>query len=241
MIKRSARRGAPDAEAVLSTWVAAGNHLGNHSHSHVSLNAVSLPVYFADVDEGEVILDRFEPAWRTTKTFHFPFLFEGNTTEKREGARQGLRARGYVTAEVTVEADDWAFNAPFGRSGARHDDAALASLHERFVAVHLDELARMRTLTRRLAGRDVRHVLLLHLGIADADALDDLLNAHEHAGVRWISLPEALGDAFYALDPGAPFPFGASFPYLSARARGIPTAAPIYGRGLEQELDRLCR
>lgn len=230
----------PRSEKVLSLWVKSGNHLGNHTDSHINLNKVSLPAYFSDLERGEAVLDAFEPAWRSSKMFRYPFLFEGNTSEKRDGARSYLHARGYAVAEVTVEADDWAFNEPFFRCTNQHNDQALQRLHQRFVEVHVDELARMRELTRRLAGREIRHVLLLHLGVADADALDDLLTAYEHAGVRWISLPAALSDPFYDLDPGTPFSFGASFPYLLARARGIRTSPPIYARGLEQELLHAC-
>jgi peptidoglycan/xylan/chitin deacetylase (PgdA/CDA1 family) len=231
----------PGAEKVLTLWVQSGNHLGNHTDSHVSLNDVGLPAYFADIERGETVLDAFDPAWRSSKTFRYPFLFEGNSREKRDGVRDYLRARGYEIAEVTVEADDWAFNQPFFRCANQGNAEALKHLHQRFVEAHVDELERMRELTRRLAGREIRHVLLLHLGVADADALDDLLTAYEHAGVRFVSLQEALSDPFYDLDPGVPFPFGAAFPYLVAKARGVHAAAPIYARGLEQDLARACR
>ena len=73
------------------------------------------------------------------------------------------------------------------------------------------------------------------------DALDDLLTAYERAGVRFVELGRALADPLYAIDPGQPFPFGAAFPYLVARARGVAAPAPAYARDLEDELDRVCR
>jgi peptidoglycan/xylan/chitin deacetylase (PgdA/CDA1 family) len=227
----------PESKEVLSLWVRAGHRVGNHTHSHVSLNAVGLPEYFADLELGEAILDAVQPAWRSWKAFRYPFLFEGNNAERRAGVRRYLVAHGYTTAEVSVEADDWAFNPPFSRGDAE----ALHRLHRRFVAVHVEELERMRALTRELTGRDVRQVLLLHIGVADADALDDLLTAFEQAGVRWIALPEALADPFYAVDPGVPFPYGASFPYLVAKARHTAVSPGSYARGLERELALVCQ
>jgi hypothetical protein len=54
-------------------------------------------------------------------------------------------------------------------------------------------------------------------------------------------LPRALNDPFYALDLDEPFPFGASFPYLLAKARKVSAPKPIYARGLEKHLARTCR
>lgn len=231
----------PASQRVLSVWTKAGNHLGNHTYSHVSLDAVALPAYFADLERGEAILDVEEPTWRSLKVFRYPFLFEGNTSEKREGVRRYLSAHGYAVAEVSVEADDWAFNRPFVRCAQQGNRSALDKLQRRFIEVHVAELESMVRLTRALAGHDVRQILLLHLGTADADALDKLLTSYEQAGVRWISLPDALADPFYALDPGVPFPFGAAFPYLVAKSRGVAAPPPIYNRGLEEELAQLCR
>jgi len=211
----------PSSEAVLRRWLAAGNRLGNHTYSHVDLNKVALADYLDDVTKDEALLARLVAEPRSWKVFRYPFLHEGDTLEKRSGVRTYLRAHDYETAEVTIDADDWSFNPPFARCAARKDEGALAELHRTFVSVHLDELARMRGLTRDLAHREIRQVLLLHLGAADADGLDDLLTAYERAGVSWIPLESALGDPFYRLDPEVASPNGAALPYLLARARGL--------------------
>jgi peptidoglycan/xylan/chitin deacetylase (PgdA/CDA1 family) len=234
----------PATEEVLRHWIAAGNPLGNHTYSHVSLLKASLDEYFADLEKGEDVLRRLMPAgagdgaWRV---FRYPFLFEGDTAEKRNGVRRYLGEHGYRIAEVSIEADDWAFNQPFVRCAERGDTATMGELHRELVAAHVEELGRMRELTRRLAGRDVAHVLLLHIGEADADAMDDLLTAFEKAGVRWIDLPTALADPFYAQDPAVLARWGAAFPYLVAKSRNLTTPPPIFARGLEQRLERVCR
>ena len=229
----------PSTESILRLWVAAGNPLGNHSFSHSSVHDVALDAYLADIDRGEPLVRALSPG--TPRTFRYPFLFAGETNEKRDAVRAHLRREGYVTAEVTIDADDWAYNAPFARCSDAHDQGKLAELRRDFVAQHVEELQRMRALTRELAGGDVPQVLLLHVGAADADALDELLSAYEREGVVFVPLETALRHPFYASDAGPPRKMGAALPYLVARARGVTTPPPIFARGLEERLAATCR
>ena len=111
--------------------------------------------------------------------------------------------------------------------------SALAELRRSFVRGHVEELRRVRAVTRALAGRDVPQVLLLHAGAADADAIDELLTAFEAEGVRWVGLRAALADPFYAPATHAPVPFGSALPYVLARERGLKVDPPVWARGLE--------
>src|SRR5262249_20781698 len=52
----------PATEEVLRRWIAAGNPLGNHTYSHVSLLKASLDEYSADLEKGEDVLRRLTPA-----------------------------------------------------------------------------------------------------------------------------------------------------------------------------------
>jgi peptidoglycan-N-acetylglucosamine deacetylase len=230
----------PSTEAILRRWRQAGHPLGNHTYSHVSLNAVGLSEYFADLEKGEEILKHLQPDTGACKVFRYPFLFEGDTSEKREGVRRYLREHGYATAPVTIDADDWAFNAPFSRCAAQNDAQSLAKLHRLFVDVHLDELRRMRELSLKLMHREVRQVLLLHIGAADADGIEDLLVAYEKQSVKWIDLRTALADDVYSLDAGDVVRHGAALLYRLAKARGVQVAPPIFARDLEDELARIC-
>jgi peptidoglycan-N-acetylglucosamine deacetylase len=230
----------PATEAVLRRWVAAGHELGNHSWSHPSLNATALDAYLADVRKGEDIIARVAPH-QTWKVFRYPFLQQGDTVEKRDGVRRFLTDAGYVVADATIDADDWAYNPPFVRCAERGDQAALAALRRSFVDGHVEELRRVRAVTRTLAGRDVPQVLLLHAGAADADAIDALLTAFEAEGARWIGLRAALADPFYAPATHAPVPFGSALPYIVAREGGLKMDPPVWARGLEAQLHAVCR
>ncbi|HEY4013624.1 MAG TPA: polysaccharide deacetylase family protein [Polyangiaceae bacterium] len=230
----------PASEAVLRRWLDEGQLLANHTYSHVNLKDVELPEYIADVEKGEGILKKLEPGGATWKYFRYPYLSEGDTPEKREGARRYLRDRGYAIAEVSLSANDWAFNGPFARCSARGDAAALATLTRTLVDVHVDELRRTRAVCESLAHREVPQILLLHIGAATAAAIDDLLSAYEREGVRWIDLPTALADPFYAEDPSTREGSGGTLPTLVARARGVPLPRPTRADDIEEVLKHVC-
>src|SRR5204862_5684166 len=82
-------------------------------------------------------------------------------------------------------------------------------------------LERYRELSRRIAGREIAHVLLLHIGAADADQMDALLNSYEAAGVRRVTLEEAQRDPIYAEDPGFVGKWGWTLLDRLARARNV--------------------
>jgi peptidoglycan-N-acetylglucosamine deacetylase len=230
----------PATEAVLRRWVAAGHELGNHSWSHPSLDTTALDAYLADVRRGEDIIARVAPR-QTWKVFRYPFLQQGDTVEKRDGVRRFLAETGYVVAEVTIDADDWAYNPPFVRCAERGDQSTLAALRRSFVREHVEELRRVRAITRTLAGRDVPQVLMLHAGAADTDAIDALLTAFEAEGARWVGLRVALADPFYAPATHAPVPYGSALPYVLAGERGLKVDPPVWARGLEKRLSAVCR
>ncbi|MFO0591552.1 MAG: polysaccharide deacetylase family protein [Polyangiaceae bacterium] len=230
----------PEDEAVLRRWIAAGHLLGNHSYSHPSLHKTEVPEYLADIEKNEALLGRLQPSG-DYKLFRYPFLFEGDTLEKFDAVRAYLGQHGYTVAEVTIDADDWAFNPPFARCAERGDAPAMAQLHRDFVEAHVEELSRMRELTHTLSGREVPQVVLLHIGAADAAAMDDLLTAYEKEGVQWIGLRAALSDPFYASDRRIAYRAGAAFPYVIAKARGVKMPPPVFARGLEERLEAVCR
>jgi peptidoglycan/xylan/chitin deacetylase (PgdA/CDA1 family) len=232
---------APETLGVLTEWLGAGYPLGNHTYGHTSLHDSELADYFADIERGEVVLKRLEPEPALWKFFRYPYLFEGETLEKRNAVRTYLRERGYVIAEVTIDADDWAYNPPFARCAEQGDTQQLAALRAAYVQGHVEELRNMRALGRELAEHEVHQVLLLHAGAADADAIEELLGAYEREGARWVDLPTALADPLFATDPALPWRAGAAFLYRLAKASRKPAPAPVYARGVEERLDAICR
>ena len=191
----------PDGRAALEAWVSAGYPLGNHTYSHSAPE--DLAGYLADLDRNEPLLRELLPGpperW---KVFRYPFLRQGDTGEIHDAIRAHLAERGYRIAEVTVDFGDFAWNEPYARCLARGDRASMDELRRSFLQSAETFLGFDESLARRLFGRRIRHVLLLHAGAFDAVMLDDLLALYETAGVRWISFDDAQRDPVYRVDPG---------------------------------------
>jgi peptidoglycan/xylan/chitin deacetylase (PgdA/CDA1 family) len=227
----------PEGDAILRRWREAGNRLGNHTYSHASLNALPVENWIDDARRNELVLARFAPSseW---KVFRYPFLFEGDTEEKKSRAKAFLRGSGYLVAEVSIDADDWAYAPPFARCLRKGDAKAVEDVRRAHVAAHVSELRYMRVALRKLAGRESAQVLLLHLNAIDADRMDALLTAYENEGARFVELREALADPVYAMDPGVAVKWGAAFPYLLAKGRSVELPPPPPTQ--EQRIANLC-
>jgi peptidoglycan-N-acetylglucosamine deacetylase len=223
-------RAQPGDRAALEAWVAAGYSLGNHTAHHPDIGKVGLEAYLADVDAGEPLLAELlgpgqERVW---KVFRYPYLWQGTDVPSRLALRKALAGRGYRIAEVTIDFDDWAYNPPYVRCLERGDQAAITALESMLLDAAVSQLRWADDTLRRLTGRPVPHVLLLHAGAFDAHVLDRLLAAYEKAGVRWISLDEALADPVYRREPDPPRSWRAELPVQMIRARqlqGFPVPA----------------
>lgn len=229
--------GLPEGEDILRRWLDAGNPLGNHTWSHASLNEMSVEAWLSDTARNEPLLERLDRGG-TWKVFRYPFLFEGDESAKKTAARASLRERGYTIAEVTIDADDWAYNRAYVRCLAAGEVTAVQELRRGYVEAHVSELRYVQRLTRALTGRQVRHVLLQHIGALEADRMDALLTAYEAEGVRWIDLRTALADPFYEMQQFRAMKAGASLPYLLLPGRDVhPPPRPA---GTEERLDQMC-
>jgi peptidoglycan/xylan/chitin deacetylase (PgdA/CDA1 family) len=237
----NAGRAQPGDRAALEAWVAAGYPLGNHTAHHPEIGKVGVEAYLADVDAGEPLLAELlgpgqEQVW---KVFRYPYLWQGTDVPSRLALRKALVERGYRIAEVTIDFDDWAYNPPYVRCLQRVDTASISAMESMFLDSAVSQLRWADDTLRRLTGRSVPHVLLLHAGAFDAHILDRLLSAYEKAGVRWIPLDQALADPVYQREPDPPRSWRAELPVQMIRARelkGYPfTASP------EPLLERLCR
>jgi peptidoglycan-N-acetylglucosamine deacetylase len=236
-------RPANEGQEVLRAWRAAGHPLGNHAFHHEDLHKVSLEDFKTAIEKNEPTLAALAGAtdW---KYFRYPFLHEGQTDEQRNGVRDYLKARGYQIAQVTVDFEDWSWNQPYTRCKDKGDGAAIAWLEKTFLQNASDVLDRSQALSKYLFKREIRHVLLLHIGGFDAHMLDRLLALYVQKGVEFISLKEALQEDIYAFDPGVTGPWGAEFPYQVLKARKLTLADAgmlPYKNYPDKELEGVCR
>ena len=196
---RLVERQPADAE-VLRMWRAAGLPLGNHTFSHMDLNANTLDAFEQDVIAGEPLVSSLmgNADWYWLR---FPFLHEGDTAEKHQAVTAFLTGRGYKVAEVTISFDDYAYNDPYARCRTKNDAPGVEWLEHSYLARAADSLARAQTDARAIFGRDIKHVMLLHVGAFQTVMLPRLLDLLHERGWTLTTLPDAASDPAYAKVP----------------------------------------
>jgi peptidoglycan-N-acetylglucosamine deacetylase len=227
----------PSSPSVLRTWRVAGQPLGNHTWAHLDLNKETPEEFEAEVLRNEPLL-RSLMGKRDWHWLRYPFLHEGDTVEKRRAVRAWLLAHGYKIAEVSMDFEDYLWNEPYARCVAKQDEVSIAKLHDGYLAVAAQYYAVFRELSQLLYGRDVKYVLLMHVGAFDARMLPELLALYRSKGVEFISLADAMSDPAYQDDPDVGEPTGGAFQELMMRKKKIefpPNSKPY------RELEAMCR
>jgi peptidoglycan/xylan/chitin deacetylase (PgdA/CDA1 family) len=189
----------PLSTPMLKEWHDAGLPLGNHTWSHMSLNQHSLAEWEADTLKNEALLKSYMGSenWHWLR---YPNLAEGDTPEKREGARKFLAEHGYKIAAVTMSFGDYLYNGPYARCVAKKDAASIAQLEASYLAAADAAIDYSRAMSKTLYGRDIPYVLLMHVGALDARMLPRLLKLYRDKGITFIRLQDAEKDPFYKND-----------------------------------------
>lgn len=228
----------PENQEFLRLWRAAGHPLGNHTFSHMDLDANSTAAFQADILADEPLLrDLMGNAnWHWLR---FPYLREGKTLEKRNAVRSFLKEQGYRVAQVTLDFSDWALHGPYARCLAKDDQTAAAGLKETYLGEAARSLTEGQQLAAQIYGHDIPHVMLLHVGALHVDMLPRLLDLLEKRGFDLVTLEEAQSDPAYAIDPGQPRDAGESLLYQMLAARNLPF--PSHADSPLGKVDALCR
>ena len=208
-----------EGAALLARWSAAGHSLGNHSYSHRYFHSSKMSVadFASEVDRGDAVL-RPHLASAPRRRFRFPFLKEGDTREKRDGARRALAERGYTNGYVTIDASDWAFDARLTRRLGRDPSADVAPLRAAYVAHMLDRARYYDDLARTVLGRPVAHTMLVHHSLLNALFLGDVLDALVADGWTLIDAEAAFADPLSRRAPDV-LPAGESLIWSMAKER----------------------
>lgn len=213
----------PEGLALAKAWGEAGHAIGNHTVTHLDLNAkdTTLQQYENEIlacDQVIHALPGYQP-W-----FRFTFLREGNTPEKRDGMKAFMKAKGIRNARVTLDTSDWRLNAALIAVLSQHPEADTAPIRTAYLA-HLRQRAEAyRDLSRQLFGRDIPQVLLLHHNLINALFLDDAIQLFQDMGWTFLRPETAFQDFVYGLDPQRPSP-GQSLLISAARSLGYQPKA----------------
>jgi peptidoglycan-N-acetylglucosamine deacetylase len=208
--------------ALLDKWLEAGEELGNHTFSHLSLRDTPVPAFEEDLVRGETVT-----RWLAgrhggrLRYFRHPFLHTGATLEARRDFERFLAARGYTVAPVTIENSDYVFSRVYNEMKTKGDAAGMqrtADAYLRFTEAQLDF---WEGVAQTVVGRPMAHVLLLHDNEINAGHLGELLALLRRRGYRFVPLEEALRDEAYQQPDTYAGRSGVSWLYRWAVSRGI--------------------
>lgn len=221
----------PDVEGrtrLLELWMEAGVELGNHTYSHRDLNRVPLEAFQADVIRGEVVTRRLmEAKGRHLRYFRHPFLHVGEDLPKRRAFEAFLEGRGYIIAPVTIDTDEFVFAAAYDVAVRRRDAATASRIADEYFR-YIDQVcAFFEDVSRRVTGREIPQVLLLHANALNADHFAGVAGLLVRRGYRFVPLEEALRDPAYRLpDEFVGVPGNSWFNHWAITAGRAPVATP---------------
>jgi len=219
----------PEGREALAAWGREGHLVGNHTYSHLRLT--DLAPYRADVLRCDAMI-RSLPGY--TRLFRFPYLKEGDTLVARDGMRKALTEAGYRNAHVTIPTFDWLLDERL-RTRLRQDARADLGPYRTFYVEHvLEQADRARALAQKVAGREVKHAILLHHCLLNALFLGDVIHALKANGWTLVDPLEAYADPLYLEAPRA-LGTGTSLLQALAREKGL---LPDRLTGLEEAYDR---
>jgi peptidoglycan-N-acetylglucosamine deacetylase len=187
----------PSDRPLLDELVRRGHLVGNHTYSHPALNDVSPEEYEADILRNDRALT---PWMKAPKYFRYTFLQTGVTRPVRDAITRFLAAEGYQAVPVTIDTDDWDFNLEYTRAVKRNAPGDAAAIARSYLETVARNAATGRAEARSKIGRDVSHVLLLHMNLLNADVLEQVLSGLAQDGFSFAPPDEVLEDPVYALE-----------------------------------------
>lgn len=230
--------GNEDAAQALRIWAAA-EPFGNHTYAHMDLNQNPAEAFERDLEENEPVLELLAGNDTNWHWLRYPFLREGETVEKRRAVRGYLQARHYRVAQVTVDWEDYLWNTAYARCLEKNDAKSIEWLRSSYLSLESDYLDLSREMAKRVYGREINHVLLLHLGAFSSTILPGALELLEKKGFKVVTLEEAESDPAYESDPDAGSQYGGTLleQWMDARKISYP---PVTKKPY-QELQEICK
>jgi peptidoglycan/xylan/chitin deacetylase (PgdA/CDA1 family) len=227
-----------DGAEALRAWVEGGQHVGSHTYSHPDLTRLTFEDFAQNIRQNEPalqLLDRSE-AWRW---FRYPYLHEGDTLEKRHQVRTLLKERGYRVAQVTLDYEDYMWNFAYAKCAGKLDAKSTEWLRTSYLQTAAAYLDADREMAKLVFGREINHVILLHLGAYSSTILPDLFALLKQKGFRIVTLEEAQKDAAYDTDPDFASKNGGTLleQWMDARKIQYPAVQPKP----RKELEALCQ
>lgn len=175
----------------LDAFVNAGHSIGNHTWSHKDYGQQTIAEFRREVMKTHRKLRQVLPK---TPYFRFPYLREGETQEAVAIGQQVLEKLGYQNARVTIDNNEWRYNKSYVEALELGDLEAANLVAKQYLAHMKERSLHFAAMGRGVFGREIKHVLLIHMNKINADHLPLLLAWYRSTGWEFITLEEAMKD-----------------------------------------------
>lgn len=219
----------------LAAYAAAGHIIANHSNTHRNIRNLSAEEYLADIKTADAILKTFQ---NFRPWFRFPFLSEGDTREKRDAVRAGLRAMNYAQGYVTVDNYDWYLDKLANDAKTAGQAVDQAALRDLYVDMLVDAVEFYDAVAVKALNRSPRHVLLLHENDLAVMFIGDLAAALRKKGWTIVKPETAYADPIAAIEPDTLF-LGQGRVAAIAHTQGVKGADLVHLLEDDVELDKI--
>ncbi|HTH03503.1 MAG TPA: polysaccharide deacetylase family protein [Vicinamibacterales bacterium] len=215
---------------LLKMWLDAGLELGNHTYSHRDLNTTSIEQFQTDLLRGETITrELLKARGMKLRYFRHPFLHVGSDLTTRRAFEAFLAKHDYVVAPVTVDNDDFVYAAAYAQALGPGEAARADRIADDYLRYMEEVFSFFEDVSRRVTGREIPQILLLHANTLNADRFASLAEALVRRGYRFVSLAAALEDPAYRLPDqfvGAPGNSWFNHWEITAGRKPVPTPSP---------------
>ena len=173
-----------------------GHIIANHTFSHPDLNNLSASDFIEDIVKCDQVI---EELYGEVKYFRYPMLHRGNSMEKRDSVYDFLNRQGFIIAPASIDNDEYAFNQAYLDKLTHGDTAAADSIGQEYLAYMISISNHYDSLAWEITGREINHILLLHMNYLNSVYLDDLIKLLLEDGWVFVSFSEAIQDSVYLL------------------------------------------
>ncbi|WP_164913375.1 polysaccharide deacetylase family protein [Sphingomonas sp. UV9] len=221
----------PAGPRLLAEWNKGLLALGNHGYSHFDSNDLNVAGIEKEITGGEATIRPMATSSdRPISFFRFPLNHVGDTETKRLAIEKLLASHGYKLAASTIDTSDYLFNNAYERALIERDKGMMQRVRRAYLDHTRVQIAYYGELDRKVLGRDVPAIMLLHANRLNAATIEALLGLFRSAGYGFVSLARAQADPAYSAMPAVATKFGPMWAYRWARERQVK----VDGR-LEQE------
>jgi peptidoglycan/xylan/chitin deacetylase (PgdA/CDA1 family) len=214
--------GRSQGEELLNQWVRRGHELGNHTLSHVDMNDLTVEQIEQEIVAGEASFAvALAKVGKTPHYFRFPQNHTGNTKDKHDAVAAFLAQRGYRVAACTIDNEDYVFNAAYLAMLSRKDEVSAAKLRSDYLAYTSTEIDYYTGLHKQIFGREIPHVMVLHVNRLNADLIDKMLELFEQKQYRFVTLNVAMSDCAFDTPDTFVTKYGWMWAYRWAKDLGV--------------------